>query len=181
MRSLIISFLAIAFCLTEVQSQSTLADQSSAKTQFVDFKLLAGSKNTGFGVKYRSLYAIGPLMNVGWGAGYTTHSADLEHNFVPVTFEAIGDLVATGRTFYYGVSLGYGIGLPEPETFATKTLGGLTYEMSVGFRNKSVDAAPFVALGYHTQRAKYEGVDQFGDGARAAVYKRWSISAGAFF
>jgi len=181
MKSLFISFLVSFSFMAQGFSQSAPLESTSHRTQVLDFKLLAGSKNTGFGFNYKSLYNLGPSMKIGWSAGYTSHSAELEHNFIPVTFQAVGDLATTGRTLFYNVGLGYGIGLPEPETFATKTYGGVTYEVSIGLRNKSLETSPFIALGYHTQRAKYEGTDQFGDGNRTAVYKRWSISVGAFF
>lgn len=142
---------------------------------------LIGSSKVGVGFRYKSLYRINDMMKIGWGAGIETFSSEIERNFIPLSIEAVGDVFDKGRTPFYMFSVGYGIPLKEDSSFASSSKGGLSLDISVGYRSKKEATQPFIALGYRLQHASYEGLDDFGNDNKIVQYKRWSLSIGSFF
>lgn len=154
---------------------------SDKRINSVMISTLVSSTKVGLGFKYKSLYSINNIIKAGWGAGLESYSSNLERNFIPISFEVIGDVYEHGRTPFYMFSLGYGIPLQEVESFATSSRGGLMVDISVGYRSKMKATQPFISAGYHLQHASYKGEDSSGNDNKDVQYKRWSLSIGTFF
>lgn len=142
---------------------------------------LVGSSKIGFGIRYKSLYNVKKKLRIGWGVGVESYSSDLERNFIPLSFEVLGDVAETGGSFFYMLSMGYGIPIAEDSDFAEESNGGLMVDVSVGYRSVENASQPFFALGYRFQNASYSGQDVYGNNDKEVLYKRLSFSAGIFF
>ena len=142
---------------------------------------LIGDTKIGVGVRYKSLYQINNILQVGWGVGIESYSSNFKRNFVPFSFDFIGDIFKDGRSPFYMISLGYGFPLGEESSFAEGSKGGLMVDISLGYRSKKNTTQPFIAVGYRIQNAFYNGVDEYGNTDKDVVYKRWSLSTGILF
>ena len=142
---------------------------------------LFGSSKTGLGIRYKSLYSINDLIKIGWGTGIESYSSTIERNFIPISFDVMGDISPSSKTPFYMVSIGYGIPLQEDEDFAQESSGGLMVDLSIGYRTRSGDSQPFIGAGYRLQNATYRGEDRYGNDNKDVIYKRWSLSVGLLF
>lgn len=142
---------------------------------------LFGSSKTGIGLRYKTLYTLSPAFQIGGGVGIESYSSDIKRNFIPISFDLVGDVLSKKRTPFYMISVGYGIALKEDKDFAEKAKGGLMIDLSIGYRSKKYKSQPFIAAGYRFQNAFYEGFDSYGNQDKEVIYKRWSVSAGILF
>lgn len=170
------SFVCLLFGQTTIEP---MAD--SNRSNCIILNGLFGNTKTGIGVRYKSLYHINNIIQVGWGVGIESYSSDFKRNFVPLSFDVIGDVLRSGQTPFYMISLGYGIPLGEDSAFAEESKGGLMVDLSIGYRSKQLNAQPFIALGYRLQNAFYKGLDDYGNIDKDVIYKRWSLSTGIIF
>ena len=180
----VLTILLCCFCFANISGQATIEtkpEHQVKRTNVLLFNTLIGSKKIGLGLRYKSLYTIQPAFQVGWGTGFDSYSSRLERRFIPLTLEVVGDLFVQRATPFYMISAGYGIPLKEDVDFALESSGGLTLDISVGYRAKRASTQPFISLGYRMQNASYEGLDLYGNDNKKVIYRRWSISLGTFF
>jgi len=181
MKNLIIIFLLITLVFN-LNGQTIVEPISSSKrTNCILINGLFGNTKIGIGVRYKSLYQINDIIQVGWGVGIESYSSNFERNFVPISFDFVGDVFKNGRSPFYMVSVGYGISLGEDSDFAEDSKGGLMVDISLGYRSKKHSSQPFIAIGYRLQNAFYKGTDEYGNTDKDVIYKRWSISTGVLF
>jgi len=180
----ILTILFCSFNLMLAMGQATVSPQQEHNqkwTNVVMANALIGSKKIGMGLRYKSLYNVQNIIQVGWGTGFDSYSSRLERRFIPITAEVVGDLFASEATPFYMISAGYGIPLKENEDFAIESSGGLTLDISVGYRSKRKSTQPFISVGYRIQHASYTGLDAFGNDNKEVMYKRWAFTLGTFF
>lgn len=142
---------------------------------------LFGNKKIGLGIRYKSLYQLNDIFQAGIGVGLESYSSSIERNFIPVSFDVVGDVFTNAKSPFYMISVGYGIALKDDSDFAEKSKGGLMVDIALGYRSKKYTSQPFIAVGYRLQNAKYSGQDDYGNTNKEVVYKRWSLSTGILF
>jgi hypothetical protein len=172
-------FSVVSFC---VNGQDSVIPQKVFKrSNCILINGLFGSTKIGVGARYKSLYSINEILQLGWGVGIESYSSSIKRNFIPISFDLVGDIFTNGNTPFYMLSVGYGIALGDDPSFAEKVKGGLMVDISIGYRSKKNASQPFIAIGYRLQNASYEGNDDFGNTDKEVIYKRWSLSTGIIF
>ena len=181
MKNLIITILLITLAFN-LKGQTVIEPTSSSiRSNIILVNGLFGKTKIGIGVRYKSLYHINNIIRVGWGVGIESYSSNFERNFVPISFDFVGDVFKNGRSPFYMVSVGYGFPFGENSDFAEGSKGGLMVDISLGYRSKKHSSQPFIAVGYRLQNAFYKGTDEYGNTDKDVIYKRWSLSTGILF
>ena len=181
MKNLIIT--ALLFMLAfNLNGQATIEPLSTSKrSNCILMNGLFGDTKIGIGVRYKSLYQVNNIVQIGWGVGLESYSSNMERNFIPISFDFVGDVFKNGRSPFYMISVGYGFALAEDPSFSEDSKGGLMIDISLGYRSKKNTSQPFIAVGYRLQNAFYAGTDEYGNTDKDVVYKRWSLSTGILF
>ena len=176
MRYILIFLITIVVNTADAQDipQSSASNRSDA----IHIAALAESNQTGLELRYKSLYHMNDKIKLGWGTGFTTYNASLRRSFIPITVETMNDIYVGKAIPFYSISAGYAIAIPEEESFAESSRGGFRFDSSIGIRSNGEGAQSYISLGFNLQKAKYPGLDFFGNLDKKVTYKRWTLALG---
>ena len=181
MKNIIIFTLLVAFTFSLNGQTVTEPINNSKWSNCILFNGLFGDTKIGIGLRYKSLYQINNFVQVGGGVGVESYSSNLERNFIPLSFDIVGDVFENGGSPFYMISVGYGFSIGEDSSFSDDPRGGLMIDISIGYRSKKNNSQPFITVGYRLQNAFYGGKDEYGNLDKEVLFKRWSLSTGILF